>query len=107
MEIAQQATRFIVNSLMNPWVIFGLASQSVFFARVVVQWLASEKRKEIVTPIAYWYLGIAGSVMIFVYAVHREDIVFIASGFLNTLICTRSLIIHNTSENVVLDTESI
>lgn len=106
MDTIQQIIKFIFDSLTNPWIIFGFAAQAVFFARVVVQWIVSEKRKEIVVPVAYWYLGIIGSAMIFMYAVHREDIVFIASGFLNFLICTRSLIIHK-NENKELTTEAI
>ena len=94
MEIIQTFVNFVFDSLKNPWVIFGFAAQAVFFARVVVQWVVSEKRKQIVVPVLYWYLGIIGSVMICVYAIHRQDIVFIASGFLNFLICTRSLFIH-------------
>ena len=101
MNTIQQIIKSIFNSLLNPWVLFGFAAQAVFFARVVVQWIISEKRKEIIVPVAYWYLGIIGSAMIFIYAIHRDDIVFIVSGFLNLLICIRSLIIHNGNKNSV------
>ncbi|MBN1362433.1 MAG: lipid-A-disaccharide synthase N-terminal domain-containing protein [Sedimentisphaerales bacterium] len=51
------------------WEIFGYLFQAVFAARFVVQWIASERRRESIIPIAFWYLSIIGSVGLFIYAV--------------------------------------
>lgn len=59
------------------WLVFGLVAQTVFFLRFVAQWLASERRKKTVVPHAFWYLGLAGGLMLLLYAVHQRDPVFI------------------------------
>ena len=38
------------------WVVFGLAGQGVFTARMVVQWQASEKARASVVPPVFWWL---------------------------------------------------
>jgi lipid-A-disaccharide synthase-like uncharacterized protein len=43
----------------------------------VLQWLASERQKKSIIPIAFWYFSIAGGVTLLVYAVYRRDPVFI------------------------------
>lgn len=80
--------------MLDPWVFFGFFAQFVFFCRVIVQWVATERAKKVVVPELFWYLSIAGCIMIFVYAVHRIDIVFMVSAFLNLLFSARSLILH-------------
>lgn len=61
---------------------FGLAAQAVFMSRMMVQWIASERAKKSVMPVAFWWLSILGAIMLLVYGVLRQDIVIIlAQGF--------------------------
>jgi lipid-A-disaccharide synthase-like uncharacterized protein len=76
------------------WVVFGFFAQFVFFLRFVVQWLYSEKHQKSVVPISFWYLSIAGSVMILIYAVKRQDPVFIVGQFLALFIYIRNIMLH-------------
>jgi len=46
------------------WVIFGFLGQAMFTMRFVVQWIASEKRKESVIPVAFWYFSLAGGLIL-------------------------------------------
>lgn len=67
------------------WVIFGMIGQIVFALRFVVQWIASERKKESYIPLLFWYLSLAGSVILLTYAIYRKDPVFIlgqSSGFI-------------------------
>ncbi len=57
------------------WVVIGLVGQIVFMGRMVVQWIVSERRRESVVPPIFWYLSLAGGVMLFTYFVWRQDIV--------------------------------
>ena len=50
------------------WVIFGFLAQAIFTARFLVQWIASERRRKSHVPIAFWYLSLAGGLMLFAYA---------------------------------------
>jgi lipid-A-disaccharide synthase-like uncharacterized protein len=79
--------------LLNPWVLFGFAAQFVFFLRFAVQWWVSEKKKESVIPVSFWYLSLIGTFMILIYSLKRADIVFIAASCLNSLIYIRNLIL--------------
>jgi lipid-A-disaccharide synthase-like uncharacterized protein len=83
-----------MNITIDAWVIFGFLAQFVFFLRFAVQWWASEKEKKSVIPLSFWYLSIIGSVMILVYAIKREDIVFITAQFLALFIYARNIVLR-------------
>jgi lipid-A-disaccharide synthase-like uncharacterized protein len=59
------------------WVGVGLFGQVLFSARFIVQWIASERRKQSVVPREFWYLSLAGALITLAYAIHRRDPVFI------------------------------
>lgn len=84
---------YLLQQLADPWVLFGFLAQFVFFLRFLIQWLASEKEKKSVIPIAFWYLSIAGSLMLLVYSIKRGDIVFITASVLNTAIYLRNIVL--------------
>jgi lipid-A-disaccharide synthase-like uncharacterized protein len=63
----------------------------LFFMRFVIQWIASEKRKESVIPVAFWYFSLGGSVVLLAYAFRQMDPVFIAAYLLNPIIYFRNL----------------
>ncbi|MFH1000708.1 MAG: lipid-A-disaccharide synthase N-terminal domain-containing protein, partial [Bacteroidota bacterium] len=88
----------IIQPFLNPWIIFGFAAQFVFFMRFVVQWWVSEKKKESVIPIAFWYLSLIGTFMILIYSIRQKDIVFTTASVLNSLIYIRNLILINAKK---------
>jgi lipid-A-disaccharide synthase-like uncharacterized protein len=59
------------------WVGVGLLGQGLFSARFIVQWIASERRKQSVVPREFWYLSLAGALITLSYAIYRLDPVFI------------------------------
>ena len=73
------------------WLAIGFAGQAVFGLRFIVQWIASERKKQSVVPVAFWYLSLAGTVILLAYAVYRVDIVFILGFSLNMIIYLRNL----------------
>ncbi len=91
----------IIEYLKDPWLIFGLFAQFIFFLRFIVQWYLSEKYKKIVIPKLFWHLSILGAILILVYSLHRKDPVFIISGVLQIIIFSRSLLIHKRAEVTV------
>ncbi len=77
------------------WVFFGLFAQLMFTGRFIVQWLASEKAKKSVMPVAFWYFSLTGGLMLLAYAIHRADPVFILGQSLGVVIYVRNLwLIH-------------
>lgn len=51
----------------------GFLAQIFFSARILVQWILSEKAKEVVSPAIFWVLSIAGSYLLFIYGWCRDD----------------------------------
>ena len=73
------------------WLALGLFGQVMFSARFLVQWLASERAGRSVVPIAFWYLSLAGAVILLTYAIHRLDPVFILGQTGGFFIYSRNL----------------
>jgi lipid-A-disaccharide synthase-like uncharacterized protein len=61
----------------DPWVIFGIAGQTCFFLRFLVQWLASERAGMSVIPNAFWYISIAGAAIVLIYGFRQREPVLI------------------------------
>lgn len=61
---------------------FGVLAQAVFMSRMLVQWIASEKAKRSVVPVAFWWLSLFGATMLIVYFVwRREPVGLLGQGF--------------------------
>lgn len=73
------------------WVVLGFFAQFCFTMRFVVQWIASEKAKRSVVPVAFWFFSLFGGSLLLLYAIHRQDPVFIAGQGLGLLIYIRNL----------------
>lgn len=74
------------------WKIFGFLGQLLFGGRFVVQWLASEKVKKSVIPHSFWFLSFVGGIILFIYALHIQDPVFIVGQGLGLLIYARNIV---------------
>ena len=81
------------------WVIFGLLAQVMFSARFLVQWIASEIRKESYIPKSFWYLSLLGSTMLLAYAIHRRDPVFILGQAFGTVVYIRNLALYKEKKD--------
>ncbi|MGE8115406.1 lipid-A-disaccharide synthase N-terminal domain-containing protein [Pseudomonas sp. NPDC086566] len=73
------------------WLIVGFAGQVVFTGRFVLQWLYSEFKKRSVIPVGFWYLSMLGSALLLVYAIYREDPVFIIGQSFGLVVYLRNL----------------
>lgn len=73
------------------WIVFGLAAQSMYLLRFLVQWIASERVKRSIVPETFWYFSLAGGVMLFVYAAHRADPVIMLGQFLGLIVYARNI----------------
>ncbi len=73
------------------WIAIGFLGQFLFFLRFFVQWVASEKKKKSVIPLAFWYCSIGGGAILLAYAIYRKDPVFIAGQSCGVFIYARNL----------------
>lgn len=76
---------------MSAWVVVGLLGQGLFTARFVVQWVFSEQRGESAVPVAFWYLSLAGGLVLLAYAVWRRDPVFVLGQAAGLFVYLRNL----------------
>jgi lipid-A-disaccharide synthase-like uncharacterized protein len=77
----------------NVWLLIGLVGQALFGCRFLVQWVASEKQRRSVIPLAFWYLSIAGGATLLLYAIHQADPVFILGQTTGVIIYARNLVL--------------
>lgn len=73
------------------WLGLGFLAQALFSARFLVQWIASERAGKSIVPDLFWYLSIAGSTLLLVYAIYRRDPVFILGQSTGLFIYGRNL----------------
>ena len=85
------------------WVISGFFAQGMFMMRFLVQWIASERARRSVVPVAFWYFSMLGGVTLLAYAIHRRDPVFIFGQALGTVIYARNLWLIHASKRSALE----
>jgi lipid-A-disaccharide synthase-like uncharacterized protein len=86
------------------WLVLGFAGQALFSARFLVQWLYSEKRRQSIIPVAFWYFSLAGGATLFAYALHIGDPVFILGQSAGVFIYSRNLyFIHKQARTRTVD----
>lgn len=73
------------------WLGLGLFGQALFSARFLVQWLASERRKQSVVPAQFWYFSVGGGLTLLAYAIYRQDPVFILGQGAGLFVYARNL----------------
>ncbi len=86
---------FITNLFrrLDAWDIVGFAGQAVFFSRFLVQWIATERKRRTVIPVAFWYLSMGGALITLIYSIHVGKLVFILAFSLSMVIYVRNLYI--------------
>ena len=61
----------------------GFLAQAFFSARLLYQWIVTEKAKKVLSPAAFWILSIFGSYLLFIYGVLRNDFAIILGQFIS------------------------
>lgn len=75
------------------WILVGLAGQAFFFLRFAMQWIASERARRSVIPVAFWWLSIGGAAMLLAYAIWRADPVFVVGQVMGLAVYVRNLML--------------
>jgi lipid-A-disaccharide synthase-like uncharacterized protein len=75
------------------WIGFGFVGQFIFGMRFLVQWIASERRKESYIPVYFWFLSLGGATILLTYAIHRRDPVFILGQTTGFIVYVRNLML--------------
>ncbi len=75
------------------WLTIGFLGQALFSARFLVQWLASERARRSVIPLAFWFLSLGGGATLLAYALYRRDPVFVLGQGAGLIIYLRNLML--------------
>lgn len=87
------------------WVVLGLFGQLLFTARMIVQWLASERKQRSVVPVIFWWMSLGGATMLLIYFIWRKDVVGILGQGAGWMVYTRNLwLIHTVPHGDPSDT---
>ena len=75
------------------WTVFGLLGNALFSSRFVIQWLYSEKKKELLVPPIFWHLSFWGSSVSLIYALHIDKLPILLSFSFLPFLYARNLML--------------
>jgi lipid-A-disaccharide synthase-like uncharacterized protein len=80
-------------SSLSFWLTIGFLGQALFTARFLIQWVVSEKQRDSVVPVAFWWLSLLGGTALLAYAIFRRDPVIITGQGMGLFVYTRNLML--------------
>jgi lipid-A-disaccharide synthase-like uncharacterized protein len=87
MQFLSQTLQFF----RDPWNILGGIGQILFASRFLIQWIGSEMAGKSIIPIAFWYCSLGGGMLLLIYAIYRDEPVFIAGQLPGIIVYSRNL----------------
>ena len=80
------------------WKAVGWFGNAVFSTRFLIQWYATEKKKQVVVPQAFWWFSLVGSLTLLCCSIHQKDSVFIFAYAFTWIPCSRNLVIYRRNK---------
>jgi lipid-A-disaccharide synthase-like uncharacterized protein len=59
------------------WLALGMLGQAIFGLRWLLQIVASERRREVTIPQAFWWLSVAGGLMVLASGLYQQNLVLV------------------------------
>jgi lipid-A-disaccharide synthase-like uncharacterized protein len=85
------------------WATIALVGQVIFGGRFILQWIVSEYKKRSHVPVSFWFMSLAGSIILLAYSIHEKNPVFMLGFSLNMVIYLRNLhLIYNHAKRGVV-----
>jgi lipid-A-disaccharide synthase-like uncharacterized protein len=91
------AIEFLKSAIMEQviedpiWATIALVGQVIFGGRFILQWIVSEYKRRSHVPVAFWFMSLAGSLILLTYSIHIKNPIFMLAFSLNTFIYLRNL----------------
>ncbi|MHC4482449.1 MAG: lipid-A-disaccharide synthase N-terminal domain-containing protein [Planctomycetota bacterium] len=91
------------------WATVALVGQLILGCRFILQWIVSEYKRRSHVPTAFWFISLAGSLILLSYSIHIKNPVFMLGFSLNTLVYLRNLhlIYKHAKKGVVTPIEEV
>lgn len=87
---------FLLSFHFSWWAGIGFFGQALFGSRFIIQWIYSERAKRVVVPTVFWYISLAGGLVLLSYAIHKRDPVFTVGQLLGLFVYARNLMLLRT-----------
>ncbi len=91
MDAAVNYFKELYVELKDPWALIGWVGQLFFSSRFIVQWIATEREKQSIIPVSFWYLSIVGSLLLLIYGFYIKKPVYIVGYLFNSIVYVRNL----------------
>ncbi|GAC1470016.1 MAG: hypothetical protein NVSMB9_14600 [Isosphaeraceae bacterium] len=75
------------------WMGVGFLGQGIFTARFLVQWVASEKKRDSVVPVQFWWISLFGGLTLLSYTIHKQDPPLILGQAMGLVVYVRNLML--------------
>lgn len=87
---------------MSDMLIFGvgLSAQLLFGARMIIQWVMSERQREVLSPVIFWRLSLFASMLMMIYGYLRLDAAIILGQLITYFIYIRNLQLEKNWRNI-------
>jgi len=82
----------------TPWFLLGALGQLLWMARFPLQWWLSEKKGVSHFPPSFWWISLAGNVILLAYTLHIGDVLLIASYVPGPLVQIRNLMLGRAAQ---------
>lgn len=75
----------VVSCMANPVLVLGigLLAQGFFSARVLVQWIQSERARHVLSPSLFWVFSLLGAYLLCLYGWLRDDFAIVLGQFIS------------------------
>jgi lipid-A-disaccharide synthase-like uncharacterized protein len=83
------------------WLLLGLLAQVTFFGRWIIQWVASEVRREAVMPVLFWWCSLLGATMLLVYFIGRREPIGVLGQAIGWTVYSRNLYLIKVKHRTV------
>jgi len=82
--------------------LIGFSAQILFSARLLVQWIQSEKVKKVLTPELFWELSLLASFLLFLYGWLRDDFAIMLGQSITYFIYIRNMQLQGSWKKIPL-----
>lgn len=86
-----QSFNQVLGFFRDPMNILGSVGQLLFASRFLIQWIRSEMAGRSIVPLGFWYCSLGGGLLVLIYAIYREEPVFIAGQIPGIVVYSRNL----------------
>lgn len=78
---------------MNQYLVYsvGFLAQILFSARLLIQWISSERSGKVISPLIFWQFSLIASILMIVYGILRHDLAIILGQAITYGIYVRNL----------------